>query len=215
MTELGAGYIIRRYFCTICGYNRTNLVHHCEHGHEAFEKIPEMTEQIKHLRQISNALTNKMKSLGLLTIIVFMVACRSTVPAVHTEQKDSVAVSEHVTYQDTSIVISGDQAHITTDLTIGDSVKAELPEVTVRSKTASIKVSVHKGLLKADCNCDSTEHKLRLAQTEITKLHVKQFSETQIITEKYVPLLIKILAWIGGGACLSVVILCLRFFKRI
>jgi hypothetical protein len=192
-----------QYMCALCGYDKYQQpIHRCEHKEKHFARVFDQGATKKRYRDVTRALIKKMKLIGLVTIICFMVSCRTTVPSVLSVQKDSVAVSENIFYEDTTVYTEPDSASVTipSDWFMPyDSARTITPApVKSISKTASVTVKNDRGKITATANCDSVELKLRLAQKEITKYHLKQESETKIVQQMYVPGIVKVLAWTGG-----------------
>jgi hypothetical protein len=144
-----------------------------------------------------------------------MIACRTTAPSIETNQKDSVAVSEHISWEDTTVQTAPDSASISFPWSIlYPTIEKDTVLVAKGNRNASVKVIVSKEKITATANCDSVESKLRLAQKEITRFHLQQTSEIKTIREPFVPGFIKFLAWTGGASILlGIIFLILKIRK--
>ena len=151
----------------------------------------------------------------LLIMIVLLAGCSKKItPSVHSSQKDSVHVTERWTFRDTVVSTPVDSASIMAMVkcpTDGTSVK--LQKVTARGNHAKVRVEIVDGMLKADCECDSVKFKLKVAEIERDYFATKsnERSEVKVVPEKFIPMWVKILAWIGAGAIIVTVIY--LFFK--
>jgi hypothetical protein len=166
-----------------------------------------------------------MKSIGLIVFgFIFLVSCRSTAPSVSTQRTDSVAVTETNSFQDTSVYSPADSVSITTEIWTPSSTGEDMPAftlssptVTSKSKSATVKASIKDGILKVDCNCDSTELKLKIAQKIISTYHSQSENRSEVKVEqvKFIPWYINILAWIGGCTTAGVLIYFLSFIRKL
>lgn len=68
--------------------------------------------------------------------------------------------------------------------------------------------------LKATCICPEAEIKARLYDKLVTTLHQRKEASVKVVPQKFVPLFVKILAWIGAGALVyTAVRLIIKYYK--
>lgn len=125
------------------------------------------------------------------------------------ENSDSTHVVESFSFEDTTVVVPADSAKVTALV-----IEGELPEIKVESGRARVKVSVKKGVLTAEANCDSLEAQLKILQRERETYRDRRKVEYHkvVVPERYVPWPTKCLAWVGGSALLGLLIYLARKF---
>ena len=141
-------------------------------------------------------------------MLVWMLqACRTPQPIVQTEVKE-VLVERTIT--DTIVTIAPDSASIKALLecdSAGNVLIKELEEVQGKNVSLALALKNAKGkpaTLSVDCKQDSLEKVIALKDETIKELSNNKQTET--IEVKYIPAFVKVFAWIGGGACLLVLI---------
>ena len=140
-------------------------------------------------------------------ICIAMLGCRTPQPIVQTEVKE-VLIERVVT--DTIVTIAPDSASIKALLecdSAGNVLIKELEEVQGKNVSLALALKNAKGkpaTLSVDCKQDSLEKVIALKDETIKELSNNKQTET--IEVKYIPDFVKVFAWIGGGACLLVLI---------
>lgn len=144
----------------------------------------------------------------LVAMLVWMLqACRTPQPIVQTEVKE-VLIERTIT--DTIVTITPDSASIRAYLecdSAGNVLIKELQEVQGKNVSLALALKNLKGkpaTLSVDCKQDSLEKVIALKDETIKELSNNKQVET--IEVKYIPAFVKVFAWIGGGACLLVLI---------
>ena len=144
-----------------------------------------------------------------LTIILawLMAACKTPQPIVQTEVKE-VLIEKEV--RDTIVTIAPDSASIKALLecdSAGNVLIKELEEVQGKNVSLALALKNLKGkpaTLSVDCKQDSLEKVIALKDETIKEMSNNKQVET--IEVKYIPAFVKVMAWVGGGACLLVLI---------
>ena len=142
-----------------------------------------------------------------IAMMVWMCSCRTPQPIVQTEVKE-VLVERTIT--DTIVTIAPDSASIKALLecdSAGNVLIKELEEVQGKNVSLALALKNLKGkpaTLSVDCKQDSLEKVIALKDETIKELSNNKQTET--IEVKYIPDFVKVFAWIGGGACLLVLI---------
>ena len=143
----------------------------------------------------------------LTTMALIVFGCRTPQPIVQTEVKE-VLVERTIT--DTIVTIAPDSASIKALLecdSAGNVLIEELEEVQGKNVSLALALKNLKGkpaTLSVDCKQDSLEKVIALKDETIKELSNNKQTET--IEVKYIPAFVKVFAWIGGGACLLVLI---------
>ena len=143
----------------------------------------------------------------LTTMALIVFGCRAPQPIVQTEVKE-VLVERTIT--DTIVTIAPDSASIKALLecdSAGNVLIRELEEVQGKNVSLALALKNLKGkptTLSVDCKQDSLEKVIALKDETIKELSNNKQTET--IEVKYIPDFVKVFAWIGGGACLLVLI---------
>ena len=143
----------------------------------------------------------------LTTMALIVFGCRTPQPIVQTEVKE-VLVERTIT--DTIVTIAPDSASIKALLecdSAGNVLIKELEEVQGKNVSLALALKNLKGkpaTLSVDCKQDSLEKVIALKDETIKELSNNKQTET--IEVKYIPAFVKVFAWIGGGACLLVLI---------
>lgn len=156
-------------------------------------------------------LAETITTIGIAAIIVAVVlgalaSCSTPQPIVQTEVKEVVVERE---VRDTIVTILPDSASIKALLecdSAGNVLIKELEEV--QGKNVSLQAQLkntNKGTaLVVDCKTDSLERVIALQNEKISELNNNKQTET--IEVKYIPSFVKLLAWVGAGAILLVVL---------
>lgn len=142
-----------------------------------------------------------MKYLSAIVLICVCVSCsRKTLPSASVERKDSVSVSEKITYRDTFVMIPADTAGIMAMVKCPDGAKPTMQMITGHGRHSTISVDINNGLLRATSSRDSLTVKLQNTEKERDYYREKSstLKETTVEKERYVPGFVKALAWIGG-----------------
>ena len=143
----------------------------------------------------------------LTTMALIVFGCRTPQLIVQTEVKE-VLVERTIT--DTIVTIAPDSASIKALLecdSAGNVLIKELEEVQGKNVSLALALKNLKGkpaTLSVDCKQDSLEKVIALKDETIKELSNNKQTET--IEVKYIPAFVKVFAWIGGGACLLVLI---------
>ena len=144
----------------------------------------------------------------LTTMALIVFGCRTPQPIVQTEVKE-VLVERTIT--DTIVTIAPDSASIKALLecdSAGNVLIKELEEVQGKNVSLALALKNAKGkpttTIAIDCKQDSLEKVIALKDETIKELSNNKQTET--IEVKYIPAFVKVFAWIGGGACLLVLI---------
>ena len=142
-------------------------------------------------------------------IMLAMFGCKTPQPIVQTEVKE-VLVERTIT--DTIVTIAPDSASIRALLecdSAGNVLIKELEEV--QGKNVSLALALKNsskgkpiGTLSVDCKQDSLEEVIALKDETIKELSNNKQVET--VEVKYIPAIVKWLAWIGAAAILLVVL---------
>ena len=142
-------------------------------------------------------------------IMLAMFGCKTPQPIVQTEVKE-VLVERTIT--DTIVTIAPDSASIRALLecdSAGNVLIKELEEV--QGKNVSLALALKNsskgkpiGTLSVDCKQDSLEEVIALKDETIKELSNNKQVET--VEVKYIPAIVKWLAWIGAGAILLAVL---------
>lgn len=134
-----------------------------------------------------------MKQLLLIAVIVVLSSCGAKKTRV--SEKTTVKDSTVVTFQPIDTIIK----------TPGESLKIVKPvnEISHRptikqGKRTRLSVSMLDNILTVNCETEALEQKIRLLQKQVDHYREELTSIETVVPEKYVPKLVKILAWIGG-----------------
>lgn len=131
----------------------------------------------------------------LMTLIIALSSCCKKVLPVQNKVIDSIKVETKVIERDTVIVT--DTAFVSVAAPVKE-LKPGMKPITKKSKQAKVTISVNKqGKLIADCECDTTKILAQLKDTYQQSVQTKVITQNQ--KEKYIPWLVKVLAYIGGG----------------
>lgn len=141
--------------------------------------------------------------------LLIVQSCRTPQPIVQTEVKE-VLVDRVIT--DTIVTIAPDSASIRAYLecdSAGNVLIKELQEVQGKNVSLALQLKNSQkgkpvGTLSVDCKQDSLEKVIELKNETIKELSNNKHTET--IEVKYIPAFVKVFAWIGGGACMLVLI---------
>ncbi len=147
----------------------------------------------------------------ILTALLLCACSKKITPSVHQSDKDSVHVSERVSYRDTVVYSPVDSASIMAMVKCPtDGTSVVLSPLVARGNHAKVKVEIVDGMLKADCECDSVKYQLKVAEIERDFFQAKseKRSEVKVVPERFIPWYMKVLAWIGAGAIVITVIYC-------
>lgn len=131
---------------------------------------------------------------------IFSGCCQKTYPT-GTIVHDTVTVTREVRLRDTAIVIPG--AAISTSLNDPHDSPRRLGHRekvlrNLRNRQTHLKVTQSANGLTIDCNCDTMAIRAQLRDSLIEVSHQRQEVKTEVVVKKYVPLVVKILAWMGG-----------------
>lgn len=139
-------------------------------------------------------------------IAICLFGCNTTQPIVQTEVKEVVVERE---VRDTIVTILPDSASIKALLecdSAGNVLIKELQEE--QGKNVKLQLSLEQasgnGVVTVDCKQDSLEMVIALQNEKIQELNNNKQTET--IEVKYIPDVVKWLAWIGAAAILYVLI---------
>jgi hypothetical protein len=143
----------------------------------------------------------------LVAMMVWMLqGCKSPQPIVQTEVKEVVVERE---VRDTIVTILPDSASIKALLecdSAGNVLIRELQEA--QGKNVKLQLSLEQasgnGVVTVECKQDSLERVIALQNEKISELSNNKQTET--IEVKYIPDIVKWLAWIGAGAILLAVL---------
>lgn len=139
-----------------------------------------------------------MKITAALLTILFFSACSHKIAPPSTEVKDSTSISERTIYRDSIVTLPGDT--ITVVLT---PPCPEQPKIIRHGNHSTISIETKAGQTIIKSSCDSLQVRLQNVTHERDVLKMKQSKSTTIIKEKFIPLLVKILAWIGAFALVA------------
>lgn len=140
--------------------------------------------------------------------------CRTPQPIVQTEVKEVVIERE---VRDTIVTIQPDSASIKALLecdSAGNVLIKELQEVQGKNVAlqAQLKNTDKGTAIVINCKQDSLERVIQLQNEKISELSNNKQTET--IEVKYIPSFVKVMAWIGGGLSLLLLIwLVLKVYK--
>ena len=140
-------------------------------------------------------------------IMLAMFGCKAPQPIM---QEKIVEVERVVTKTDTIVTILPDSASIKALLecdSAGNVLIKELQEAQGKNVSLALALKNLKGkpaTLSVDCKQDSLEKVIALKDETIKEMSNNKQVET--IEVKYIPAFVKVFAWIGGGACLLVLI---------
>lgn len=139
-------------------------------------------------------------------ILLFFVGCKTPQPIVQTEVKEVVVERE---VRDTIVTIAPDSASIKALLecdSAGNVLIKELQEAQGKNVAlqAQLKNTDKGTTVVIDCKQDSLERVIALQNEKISELNNNKQTET--IEVKYIPDIVKWLAWIGAGFILYYVI---------
>ena len=148
-------------------------------------------------------------SVCVVMLVWMLQACRTPQPIVQTDTKE-VLIERLVT--DTIVTIAPDSASIRAYLecdSAGNVLIKELEEVQGKNVSLALQLkNSQKGkpttTIAVDCKQDSLEKVIALKDETIKELSNNKQTET--IEVKYIPAFVKVFAWIGGGACLLMLI---------
>lgn len=151
-------------------------------------------------------------------LALFVTACSpcKNVGSVVTTIKDSTVVKTEIKYKDTTVYTPVDSASIMAMVKCPPSGVINTPVFTQKSKQATVVAQILNNILVAKCKCDSLEILLQQKETIISsyRLQAMTRAEVKVVREKYVPLWVKILAWIGAILSLSGIgIISIKFLK--
>lgn len=133
----------------------------------------------------------------LFVVMGFVTGCAVKKPVVMERTvTDTVTIKETVQVRDTVIV--ADSAKATVIIKQCEDITTE--PIQAKSKQATVKVYKDKatGQIKADCECDTLAIKAQVQDKIKTEVRVKTVTDTKIVEKKFVPFVVKLLAWIGG-----------------
>ena len=140
-------------------------------------------------------------------IMLAMFGCKAPQPIM---QEKIVEVERVVTKTDTIVTILPDSASIKALLecdSAGNVLIKELQEAQGKNVSLALALKNLKGkpaTLSVDCKQDSLEKVIALKDETIKEMSNNKQVET--IEVKYIPAFVKVMAWVGGGACLLVLI---------
>lgn len=138
-------------------------------------------------------------ALALVTVLLILSAggCKSKATLTEsTMVRDSTVTTVTVVPRDTLVKVPGDSLRLTT--TIAELRKALYITETRNRLTAAI--GLQGDSLTVDCKIDSLLLELELRDKTINTLRdrLEKKATVEYVPEKYVPFLVKLLAWVGG-----------------
>ena len=156
-------------------------------------------------------------------MLVWMVSCRTPQPIVQTEVKEVVVERE---VRDTIVTIQPDSASIKALLecdSAGNVLIRELEETQGKNIALELLLRGYKNKpnehskpiteLLIDCKQDSLEKVVELQNEKIKELSSSKQIET--VEVKYIPTFVKVMAWVGGGLSLLLLIwVVLKVYRR-
>lgn len=121
--------------------------------------------------------------------------------------RDSSGTVSWVEYRDTVIRVEADSAAI---MALAPGCP-DLPEQVSQNGRVRVSLAVKNGRITADCKCKELERAVKLmTRNRVTdRIRDLQRHDTRIIREKFVPGIVKVFAWIGGAACLVLLLWCI------
>ncbi|MRG45504.1 hypothetical protein GFS24_10280 [Chitinophaga sp. SYP-B3965] len=140
---------------------------------------------------------------SLLVMVILLAGCRSTRPASSVETKDTITVSTLIQERDTSIIAPA--AKVSVRIPVKDIITGFKSDLK-KDRQASARIAVKDDVLHVDCICDTLAIIAKVKDrytNEVRKIDRKQ---TIIVPQKYIPWPVLLLAWIGGGALLLVIL---------
>ena len=149
-------------------------------------------------------------------MLVWMLqSCKTPQPVVQTEVKEVVVERE---VRDTIVTIQPDSASIKALLecdSAGNVLIKELQEA--QGKNVKLQLSLEQasgnGVVTVECKQDSLERVIALQNEKISELSNNKQTET--IEVKYIPTFVKVMAWIGGGLSLLLLLwVVLKVYSR-
>lgn len=160
----------------------------------------------------------KKRIIVLLCIVVIGLSscCRKMYPVSVKEQTyDSTLVQTREVLRDTVIIIPEAQSSLQIDAdevaqALQTGSKPIVKEQTQHQATVKVKVS-EKGI-EAECHCDTMAIMAKLKDTYTDKEHIRVRIKTETVQVKYVPAMVKYLAWTGGIALVLGIGLIIRKF---
>lgn len=169
----------------------------------------------------TDKLAETITAIGIAAIIVAVVfgaltSCRTPQPIVQTEVKEVVVERE---VRDTIVTILPDSASIKALLecdSAGNVLIRELQEM--QGKNVKLQLSLEQssgnGVVTVECKQDSLERVIALQNEKIQELSNNKQVET--VEVKYIPDIVKWLAWIGAGAILLAVLwVVLKVYRKL
>lgn len=139
-----------------------------------------------------------MRVIKILLLIFFVTACKSQKPIVDTTSKvvkDSTYVKERIIPKDTLIVVPADSLRLTARI-------QDITEKEISKKVNRLRLSLKREGDKIIAKCNEDELLLQIALLE-KEIEIRKEVHTELQTTvnhvvKYVPKVVKWLAWIGG-----------------
>lgn len=128
--------------------------------------------------------------------------CKNIQNSINNDHKDSSWTKTEIKWRDSIYNTPVDSAAIMAMVICPPSGIINTPVFTKKSKQATITAAIINNQLIAKCKCDSIEFLLKQKETLIEgyRLQATHRTEIKVVTEKYIPLWVKILAWIGGSS---------------
>lgn len=128
--------------------------------------------------------------------------------------KDSVWTKVETKWRDSIIQTPVDSVAIMAMVKCPDNGVINIPVVTKKNKQATVTAGVVNNKLIAHCKCDALEMKVKLQETSIEKyrLAIDKYKNIQVISKKYIPDWIKVLAGVGVAA---LVLLAIKIYLKI
>tara|TARA_B100000470_G_scaffold221958_1_gene214168 strand:- start:9163 stop:9681 length:519 start_codon:yes stop_codon:yes gene_type:complete len=138
-------------------------------------------------------------ALALVTVLLILSAggCKSKATLTEsTTVRDSTVTTVTVVPRDTLVKVPGDSLRLTT--TIAELRKALY--ITETRNRVMAAIGLQGDSLTVDCKIDSLLLELELRDTTINTLRdrLEKTETVENVPEKYVPFLVKLLAWVGG-----------------
>lgn len=147
---------------------------------------------------------------SLLLILTLGGCCKKTVaPIAGTVTTDSIITDRTIVPRDTTIFTPAVGVGMVIPLA---EIKSGLKPIETKNKQASVKVTLEGKSLNIDCNCDTLAIRATLYDMYESSLRKQQTINTIVREVKYIPLVVKLLAWIGGAALLAIGFLLIRKF---
>jgi len=148
-----------------------------------------------------------------LALLISGCATRKAIQSANkTTIKDSIRVKTNYKYRDTTIYIVGDTNTIKVPI-----IKIAEQPVYQKSRYTTLSLQRSGNNVVAECRLDSLALQLKLKdkEVEMQRWYIEKQENTIVIPKKYIPKMIKWLAFIGGGFLLSLVMVFgFKYIKR-